>query len=213
MNSARILLLEDDASLCASLAQLLQLSGYQVDSFSEGAPLLAHVRAMGQADSGNTLILMDMHLRGESGIDVQRALRDLGIRWPVVFMSAHEDARKVNQAWQDGALNFLFKPFTSDELLDAMARAMVPATPVTTLLADAAAEIDPQILERFERLTPRQREVLQRVAKGQSNTTIAREMAISARTVKMHRESMMHRLGFTHVTELVRFHDACQALL
>lgn len=117
----------------------------------------------------------------------------------------------MNQAWQDGALNFLFKPFTSDELLDAIARAMAPATPVT--MADAAAEIDPQTLEKFERLTPRQREVLQRVAKGQSNTTIAKEMGISARTVKMHRESMMHRLGFTHVTELVRFHDACQALL
>ena len=142
---------------------------------------------------------------------MQRVLRDLGIRWPVVFMSAHEDARKVNQAWQDGALNFLFKPFTSDELLDAITRAMAPATPVR--MADAAAEIDPQTLEKFERLTPRQREVLRRVAKGQSNTTIAKEMGISARTVKMHRESMMHRLGFTHVTELVRFHDACQALL
>lgn len=211
MNPTRILLLEDDASLCASLAQLLELSGYQVDSFSEGVSLLAHVRAMGQAESGDTLVLMDMHLRGESGIDVQRVLRDLGIRWPVVFMSAHEDARKVNQAWQDGALNFLFKPFTSDELLDAITRAMAPATPVR--MADAAAEIDPQTLEKFERLTPRQREVLRRVAKGQSNTTIAKEMGISARTVKMHRESMMHRLGFTHVTELVRFHDACQALL
>lgn len=210
MNPTRILLLEDDASLCVSLTQLLQLSGYQVSSFSVGAALLAHVQSVALVDAGRTLILMDMHLRGESGIDVQKALRELGIGWPVIFMSAHEDARKVNQAWQDGALNFLFKPFTPDELLEAIERVMLPAS---AALPTAAAGIDPQMLEKFGRLTPRQKEVLQRVACGQSNTTIATEMAISARTVKMHRESMMHRLGFTHVTELVRFHDACQALL
>lgn len=209
MNAEKILLLEDDAFLSASLVQLLTHSGYQVSSFSTGSALLDHLETEALRDAGNILILLDLHLRGESGIDVQKTVRERGIRWPVIFMSAHEDARKVNQAWQDGALNFLFKPFTPGELLEAIALAMAFKEPE---LPTSLVDIDPAISEKFNRLTPRQKDVLQRVAIGKSNTVIAGEMAISARTVKMHRESMMHRLGFTHVTELVRFHDACRAL-
>lgn len=209
MNSGKILLLEDDTSLCGSLVQLLTLSGYQVSSFATGSELLGYLQSPQVANEGKTLILLDLHLRGESGIEVQKAVRERGIGWPVIFMSAHEDARKVNQAWQDGALNFLFKPFTSAELLEAIADAMTFEIPV---LPTSVVDMDSGMPEKFNRLTPRQKEVLQRVARGQSNTVIASEMAISPRTVKMHRESMMHRLGFSHVTELVRFHDACRAL-
>lgn len=211
MNSPpRILLLEDDAALCASLAQVLAASGYQVSCFSTGAALLAHVQRLPAPAQERTLVLMDVHLHGESGLEVHQALRQTGVELAVVFMSAHQDARKVNQAWQGGALNFLFKPFTTDELLAALASALADGSAEPQGLV---AKPDPQTLDKFSRLTPRQKEVLQRVASGQSNTVIAAQMAISARTVKMHRESMMHRLGFTHVTELVRFHDACKHLL
>jgi FixJ family two-component response regulator len=211
VNPSRILLIEDDASLLVSLEQLLKASGFSVESFSSGRAALQHIQTAAEVDDPKTLVLIDVHLNGESGIEVQKAARALGIQLPFVFMSAHRNAREVNQAWLDGALNFLFKPFTPSELLQAIEKALDTHQELHAASDEPAIAQD--VLEKFNRLTPRQKEVLKLVASGLSNTAISAQMAISARTVKMHRESMMHRFGFTHVADLVRFHDACKHLL
>ena len=211
MKSSKILLVEDDALLCTSLEQLLKASGYQVECFQNTSSVLHFLSNNGGSDLGKTLLLIDVHLGGESGIDVQKAVRSQRLPLPCVFMSAHQNAKEVNQAWLDGALNFLFKPFTPKELLIAIEKAFD-----THRLEMTGTKSQPstpeEVLQKFSRLTPRQKEVLQLVAVGLSNTVIAARLGISARTVKMHRESMMHRFGFAHVADLVRFHDACKHL-
>jgi len=83
-----------------------------------------------------------------------------------------------------------------------------PQKPLST-----SPSVSAETIQKFNQLTPRQKEVLKLVAQGFSNTQISVLLSISARTVKMHREAMMHRYGFSHVTDLVRFHDACKELL
>lgn len=211
MNLPKILLVEDDALLCTSLEQLLKISGYQVECFQSSLDVFDFLLGNSNLDTKKTLLLIDVHLRGESGIDIQKTVRSQGLGLPCVFMSAHQNAKEVNQAWLDGALNFLFKPFTPKELLEAIAKAFDAHLGVA--VTSDRSSIPADVLEKFSRLTPRQKEVLKLVAFGLSNTVIAARLGISARTVKMHRESMMHRFGFAHVADLVRFHDACKHLL
>lgn len=209
MTPKQVLLVEDEALLRSSLAQVLLACGYEVRGFSSGKAVLDLL----QSDAPRAdwaLVIMDVHLDGDNGLEVQKKMRELGVRIPFIFMSAHQNAHDVNQAWRDGAHNFLFKPFSPDELLEAVGKAIAASTEVQ---ATAGSSSDPDLLEKVKRLTPRQRQVLKWVANGLSNTQIAAHMGLSPRTVKMHRESMMHRFGFTHVADLVRFHDVCRHLL
>lgn len=209
MNLKSLLLVEDEELLRTSLHKFLVGYGYRVCSHSSGKALLDLLSKETNPDEKWAVVIMDVHLEGHNGVQVQKAVRELGLRIPFVFMSAHQNAQDVNQAWRDGAHDFLFKPFTPDELLQAVERAMAANTAVHAISSPAIAQ---ETLDKFNRLTPRQKEVLQLVATGLSNTQISERLRISARTVKMHRESMMHRFGFTHVTDLVRFHDACKGL-
>ncbi len=210
MRSGKIHLVEDDEPLRLSLERLLTASGHQVMGYASAQAILHAIQSHPDMDDGNTAVIMDVHLGADNGIEVQRLVRSWGSRLPFVFISAHQDAKDVNQAWRDGAINFLFKPFSPEDLLkaiDAALQAKHPALPESQ-----PTRIDPDILKQFKRLTPRQKEVMKRVAHGKSNAEISMELSISPRTVKMHRASIMHGLGFHHVADLIRFHDACREL-
>lgn len=205
-----VYLVEDDDALSVSLERLLTGAGFSVLSFSSAENTIEHLtRTLTGPRQEKILALVDLHLRGGKGFEVQQAAREMALAIPIIFMSAHMDARAVSQAWRDGAVDFIFKPFTPDELFDAMARVSWPEPSATAASGNKA---DAEIRRQFALLTPRQRTVLQRVAYGKSNTQIAAELNISTRTVKMHRESIMHRFGFQHFVDLVRFHDACSHL-
>ncbi len=211
MTARKILLVEDNDLLCASLQKMLMASDFKVQTFSTAQAFVEYVKDhLDTAANNSTLALMDVNLGSESGIAAQQAIRSTAPDLPVVFMSAYQNARDVNQAWRDGALNFLFKPFTPAELMQAIDSAFENSLKKQTA---HFSSVDPETLRKFERLTPRQRQVLKLVAQGFSNTSIAEEIGITPRTVKMHRESIMHRFGFTHVADLIRFHDSCRHLL
>lgn len=205
-----VLLVEDEELLRTSLENLLHASGYGVRSFSSGQAFLELLNTDDAPLKNWALVVMDVRLNGDSGLEIHKTVRDLGIQIPFIFMSAHQNAQVVNQAWRDGAHNFLFKPFTPNELLQTIEKAISVAQGRNH--HDKTA-VDLDIIDKFNRLTPRQKEVLKWVASGLSNTQISAQIGISTRTVKMHREAMMHRFGFTHITDLVRFHDACKSLL
>ena len=204
-------LVEDDEPLRSSLERLLTGAGYRVVGYPSAETFLHALKTHAVLDDGSTLVIMDVQLGSASGIQVQKTVRDQGSQLPFIFISAHQDARNVNQAWQDGAHNFLFKPFMPDELLQAVTHAL--STARSKITEKASPTIDAGVLSQFKRLTPRQKEVLKLVASGNSNAEISAKLSISTRTVKMHRASVMHGLGFTHVADLVRFHDACRHLL
>ena len=203
-----ILLVEDDETLQAALDGLLKMSGYAVRIYASAEQMLANLPDQASTDKAQC-VLMDVHLKGMNGVQAQKRMRETGCDLPVVFMSGDINAHNVNQAWQNGAQNFLFKPFKPLELLKILEGVFASVPPKQAL----GTEEDGQLLAQLQMLTPRQREVLKWVATGQSNTLISSHMAISARTVKMHRAGIMHRLGFRHVADLVRFYEHSQHLL
>ena len=209
MSMPQVLLVEDDQHLSLSLQRMLIQAGHQVLCHVNAESLLLSLESGQDLYTDDAVVLMDVNLEGQSGVQAQQAVRATGLNLPFVFMSAQQDALNVNQAWRDGASDFLFKPFTTDELLAAIDSAWRHGGSTAAALKQVTANAR----ARLERLTERQREVLVMVAQGQSNTRIAEVMQISARTVKMHRAAIMHRLGFTHVSDLIRFHDACKPLL
>jgi FixJ family two-component response regulator len=203
-----VLLVEDDESLSAALDSLLKLSGYTVSTYVSAEKMLADLPDRPSPNRAQC-VLMDVHLKGMNGVQAQKRMREKGCDLPVVFMSGDMDAHNVNQAWQNGALNFLFKPFKPLELLKIL-EGVFAASPSRQALS---TEDDGHLIAQLQILTPRQRQVLKWVATGQSNTLISSHMEISARTVKMHRAGIMHRLGFGHVADLVRFYERSQHLL
>jgi FixJ family two-component response regulator len=203
-----VLLVEDDESLSAALESLLKMSGYTVRTYVSAEKMLADLPDRPSPNKAQC-VLMDVHLKGVNGVQAQKRMRETGSDLPVVFMSGDMDAHHVNQAWQNGAQNFLFKPFKPLELLKILEGVFASMPPRQSL----SKKEDEHLLDLLEMLTPRQREVLKWVATGQSNTLISSHMEISARTVKMHRAGIMHRLGFRHVADLVRFYERSQHLL
>ena len=203
-----VLLVEDDESLSAALDSLLKLSGYTVSTYVSAEKMLADLPDRPSPNRAQC-VLMDVHLKGMNGVQAQKRMREKGCDLPVVFMSGDMDAHNVNQAWQNGALNFLFKPFKPLELLKIL-EGVFAVSPSRQALS---TEDDGHLIAQLQMLTPRQRQVLKWVATGQSNTLISSHMEISARTVKMHRAGIMHRLGFGHVADLVRFYERSQHLL
>lgn len=210
MKNTEVLLVEDDAVLQRALLRVLTAAGYAVSSHLEAESMLAELDL--KLEQGRRLcVLLDVNLGGINGVDAQKLIRQRDADIPVIFTSAHPDARNVNQAWRDGAANFLFKPFTPKELLDTLEEALRrPVHP-----AGSAATIDPSpdLAAKVRRLTHRQRQVLILLAQGMTHEQAAARIGISARTVKLHRAALMARLECKHLADLVRVHDACQPLL
>jgi FixJ family two-component response regulator len=203
-----ILLVEDDESLSGALDSLLKMSGYTVRTYASAEQMLAGLPDRPSPNRAQC-VLMDVNLKGMNGVEAQKRMRETGCDLPVVFMSGDMDVHNVNQAWQNGAHNFLFKPFKPMELLKILEGVFAAPPPKQAL----STEDDGRLLAQLHMLTTRQRQVLKWVATGQSNTLISSHMEISARTVKMHRAGIMHRLGFGHVADLVRFYERSQHLL
>jgi len=134
-----------------------------------------------------------------SGIALQARLKDMNASIPIVFISGHGDIATAVNAIKDGATDFVQKPYREQQLLDAINEA---------LRRDAAQRAPAHRTEGFaglaETLTPRERDVLELVLKGQSSKVIARELAISHRTVEQHRGRLLEKFNVSSVTELVR---------
>jgi FixJ family two-component response regulator len=211
LKNTTVFLVEDDAFLQRALSRALRAAAYAVECHASAESLLeALVPAV---ESGQAAcVLMDINLGGINGVDAQKLIRQLDSELPVIFMSAAQDARHVNQAWRDGASNFLFKPFTPQELLDALQQALQRRSQAPAA-SHAGREPAPEVSARVASLTLRQRQVFVRLAQGMTHLQIALALGISARTVKLHRAALMQRLQCRHLAELVRVHDACRSLL
>ena len=209
-----VLLVEDDQLLLKALTRILSSAGYTVSAYCAAEPMLESL-GLKSSSLAEVCILMDVNLGSMNGVDAQKIVRHLDADIPVVFMSAHQDALRVNQAWRDGASNFLFKPFTPKELLDAINDALQKRSTSTQAQTLARHQITatPAQLEQARLLTPRQRQVLKLVATGLTHQQISEKIGISPRTVKLHRAAMMHRLNCTNVPDLVRFYEAHKHLL
>ncbi len=189
-----VFVVDDDASVRDSLALLLGTAGHRVECFETAAAFLDRYQ---RHEPGCAIV--DLRLPGIDGLELQDRLQAGGAEIPVLFLTGHGDVPAAVRALKRGAVDFLEKPFDADRLL---------------ALVDDALERDrerragrarrDQAAERVAALTPREREVMQLVAEGRANKAVAAELAISERTVELHRSRIMHKTGARSVPDLVR---------
>jgi FixJ family two-component response regulator len=191
-----VLAVDDDGFMRDLLHRVLAGAGMQVASHGSADELL------GASDlAAATVLLLDVKLPGMSGLDLQDLLRRRGIDVPIVFISGAADLGVAVTAMRNGAADFIEKPFQGALLIERVRRAVARhADRVAALQALA----DPQVLARFETLTPREREVFDLLLTGMSSKFIARELGGSFRTIEIHRAQVMRKMAARHLPDLVR---------
>ncbi len=185
---------EDDDVVRAGIVRLLRRAGYEVcDYSSAGAFLLG-----GLQRNGPGCIVLDVHMPGPSGLELQGALARLEVALPIIFLSGQGDIPMSVQAMKAGAVDFLTKPAKPDALLGAVRAALARDTEMRLTRARARA-----FRERYASLTPREREVFAGIIAGKLNKQIAADLGTAERTVKAHRARVMEKMQAASVAELV----------
>lgn len=187
-------LVDDDSSFLTSLSRLLRASGYEVKTFTSAASFLNQL-----APDATGCVVADLRMPGQSGLDLQDALAKAGCAMPVVFLTGHGDVPASVQAMRHGAEDFLAKRAPKEQLLAAVQRALERGARENTQQRHLR-----DLRDRLDRLTPREREVLNLVVQGKLNKQIADELGIHERTVKLHRTSITSKLQVHSVAELTR---------
>jgi len=202
MSDTRLIhLVDDDEAVRRSAGFMLKTSGFRVQAYESGVELL---KAAPKLESG--CILLDIRMPGMDGLEVQQSLKDKGVALPVIIMTGHGDVSLAVQAMKAGAIDFIEKPFEKAVLMSAVEQAFDRLQRAETHRdrADDAAV-------RLQSLTPREREVLDGLAKGLPNKTIAYDLGISARTVEIHRSNLMSKLEVRSLSEALRIAFAAEA--
>jgi RNA polymerase sigma factor (sigma-70 family) len=189
-----VFVVDDDDSLREALKRLIRSVGLQVEVFASAEEFLRRK----QLDVPGCLIL-DIRLRGISGLDFQRKLAEANIPIPIIFITGHGDIPMSVRAMKAGAVEFLTKPFRDQDLLDAIQVGLERDQARRQREAEIAI-----LQQRFEGLTARQREVLPLVASGLPNKQVAAEIGTSETTVKVHRSQLMRKMAANSLLELVR---------
>ena len=194
---AVIHIVDDDASFQKSLAQLLRALGYEVMRYASAEQLLE-----APPDARLGCILLDVHMTGLSGPDLQDRLTQLGSSLPIIFLSGHGTVQTSVRVIKAGAEDFLLKPIAKEALLNAIGRALDRCRAALAQRERIAA-----LQARLARLTPRERKVFALVARGQINKQIAFALGTTERTIKAHRQKVMHKLNAQSLLELAAIAD------
>jgi FixJ family two-component response regulator len=189
-----VFVIDDDEDMRNALGNLFRSVGHEVKLFESTAEFLKDP----PGDAPGCLVL-DVRLPGMSGLDFQNKLSGSNTEIPIVFMTGHGDIPMSVRAMKAGAVDFLPKPFRDQDMLDAVARAIE---------ADRARRSSQQassgVRESFERLSPREREVMTLVTRGLMNKQVAYELGLSEITVKLYRGQAMRKMGAGSLADLVR---------
>jgi FixJ family two-component response regulator len=189
-----VFVIDDDATIREALRSLLRSVGLQVELFATTREFLARRRP-----EVPSCLVLDVRLPGTGGLDFQRQLAEAGVHIPIIFITGHGDIPMSVRAMKAGAIEFLTKPFRDQDLLDAIQVALEKDGARRRREGEIAV-----IRERFESLTPREREILPWVVSGLLNKQIAAQIGTSETTVKVHRSQLMRKMGADSLADLVR---------
>jgi FixJ family two-component response regulator len=195
MNAApTVFIIDDDQAVRDAISLLLRADGLAVATFASAAAFLesAAVQQPG-------CLVLDVRMPGMSGLDLQKQLRARGYRIPILFMTGHGDVPMAIRAMKAGAFDFLEKPFQGELLLERVREALALDARQRARQARRA-----EAAARLALLSPREWEVLDRVAAGQYNKVIAAELGISLSTVEIHRKRVMEKLQAESLSDLIR---------
>jgi RNA polymerase sigma factor (sigma-70 family) len=189
-----VFVVDDDPSVRSSLKFLLSSVGLQVESFESAETFLQR-----KAPDAPSCLVLDVRLRGLSGLDFQRELAAREIRIPIVFVTGHGDIPMSVRAMKAGAIEFLTKPYRDQDLLDAVRIALERDRTRREQEKDLT-----DLQQRFDSLTPREQEVISKVVSGMLNKQIAGELGTAENTVKVHRSRAMEKMNAQSLADLVR---------
>ncbi len=189
-----IFIVDDDEAVRDSLGLLMRSLGYRARCFSGGEAFLEawDPKAFG-------CLVLDIRMPGMDGMALQRELEERGSELPIIFITGHGDIPMAVEAVRRGAVDFLQKPFDDQELVSRIRDSLAEAGKHR---AEARERID--ILECMDRLTAREREVMDQVVTGKANKVIAADLGVSQRTVEIHRARVMEKMGAGSLAQLVR---------
>ena len=189
-----VYIVDDDEAVRASLSMLFEANGYGSRVFSSAQEFLTIAPSL---DPG--CLIADIRMPGMDGLEMQRRLVERGLPFPLIIITGHGDVPLAVAAMKAGALDFIEKPFAPDTILNrikSLLSNLGALQPIDVLSATATS--------RLKALSPREREVLERLLTGLSNKLIGYELGISPRTVEIHRARVMEKMGAHSLSELVR---------
>jgi FixJ family two-component response regulator len=195
-----VLIVDDDPSLREALGRLCRSVDLEPKLFPSVAELLLH-----KFPDVPCCLVLDIRLPGLSGLDFQTQLASSDIHVPIVMMTGYGDIPMSVRAMKGGAIDFLTKPFRDQDMLDAVAQAIERDRKRRD--SDKALA---ELRERFEALTPREREIMPLVTAGLMNKQVAGELGLSEITVKIHRGHIMRKMGVRSLADLVRAAEALE---
>jgi FixJ family two-component response regulator len=194
-----IFLVDDDAAVRDALCLYLEGSGFEVRTFDSAEAFLNQMDSMGRG-----VLVLDQRMTGMSGLDLQSELNSRGVDMPTIFITGHGDVPMSVRAMKEGATDFLEKPFRNSDLLAS----------IEQILAQDAEKMEDylhqaRIREKYNSLTPREREVMEHIVRGLPNKRVAQLLGVSMRTVEAHRGRVMEKMDARSLPDLVRMAEFC----
>jgi FixJ family two-component response regulator len=194
MQDSTVIIVDDDVAVRDSLQALLDVAGYATECYASG---IAFLKAC--TGSNNACVLLDVHMPKVGGLEILKRLRAVRSSSPVIMITGNGDMEMAVQAMRSGAVGFLQKPFQEDELLESVEHALsIAGDPHDRIAVSKAAQW------KLERLTQREREVMELLVTGKLNGEIAHKLSCSLRTVEIYRARIMEKVGADNLPQLVR---------
>ncbi|KTE27923.1 MULTISPECIES: response regulator [unclassified Sphingopyxis] len=187
-------IVDDEEAIRRSASFMLKTSGYAVETWANGVAFLKEIRHVSEG-----CILLDVRMPEMDGLEVQQALLERGVTMPVIMLTGHADVSIAVRTMKAGAVDFLEKPFEKAVLI-----ASIEAAFARMEAAEGAAARSAEAEVVLGILTPREREVLEGLAQGLPNKTIAYDLGISPRTVEVHRANLMAKLEVRSLSDALR---------